>query len=384
MGIFNQTCPIWMEAGSAKKVGEKALEYKATKAFCITDKGISGCGIADIIVDSLKNAGIAVQLYDEVLPDAPDTAINEIANKARAFDTDLVVGIGGGSSLDTAKAVTVLVDNPGEAKDYYIQTGNVYKEVTPLFAIPTAAGTGSEATNICVIHDLTTDVKETIIKSATLAIVDAELTTGLPPHITASTAFDAMAHAMEAYTSNGHNPHSDLLALHAICLITENIEDACEDGSNMDARCALAEASNFAGISFNDASVHVGHAMAHELGIKFHMPHGLACALTLPTLLRYYEKACPERLLDIIDAMGISVPVSADISDAAFVAEEFLKRLMKKLKLSSLKDLGYSLEDVVACAKPAYDKAPFLGATPGGIDVDGIAELLKDMYERYQ
>lgn len=383
MGIFNQTCPIWIEEGAAKQVGEKAKEFKASKAFCICDKGISSCGIASIIVSSLEASGIETQLYDEVLPDAPDTMINEIAIKAREFGTDLVVGIGGGSSLDTAKAIAVLVDNPGEVKEYYMGTGNPYEEKTPLFAIPTASGTGSEATCICVVHDMTSDVKETVIKSATLAIVDPELTVGLPPHITAMTAFDAMAHAIEAYSSKGHNPHSDVLALHAIKLITSNIEAAYEDGENMGARSALAEASNFAGISFNDASVHVGHAIAHELGIRFHMPHGLACALTLPTLLRYIGETNPNRLMDITNAMGITVPENATSNDAAVIAETYLKALMKRLKVSSLKEQEISLDDLIACAKPAYEKAPFLGFSPSEVRIPEIEALMKDMYERY-
>lgn len=384
MSIFNQTCPIWFEEGAAGKIGEKALEYHTTRAFCICDKGISSCGIAEIIVSSLKQAGLDVYLYDEVLPDAPDTMINDIARIARSYAADLVVGIGGGSSLDAAKAVTILLDNPGEIRDYYMSAGTVFAEKLPLFCVPTAAGTGSEATSICVVHDMHTDIKETVIKGATLAIVDPKLMVGLPPYITAITAFDAMAHALEAYTSQGHNPHSDILALCAIRLITENIELAWEDGSNMAARSALAQASTFAGMAFNDSMVHVGHAMAHELGLRFHMPHGLACALTLPTLLRYFGEVIPERLFDIVDAMGIEAPAAATANEVAAMAETYIKMLMKKLKITSLKEQGRTLQEVTDCAEDAYNKAPFMMFAPSKTEIPELAGLLKDMYEKYQ
>ena len=383
MSIFNQTCPILMEKGAARKIGEKALEYHAKKAFCICDKGISACGIASVIVNHLKNAGLEVYLYDDVLPDAPDTMINEIGRIARDYEANLVVGIGGGSSLDAAKAVTILLDNPGEIRDYYMSAGTKFKEEIPLFCIPTAAGTGSEVTSICVVHDMSSDVKETVIKGATLAIVDPDLMIGLPPYITAITAFDAMAHALEAYTSQGHNPHSDVLAICAIQLIIENIELACEDGTNMNARTALAQASTFAGMAFNDSMVHVGHAIAHELGLRFHMPHGLACALTLPTLLRYFGNVIPDRLFDIIEAMGIEAPAAATADEAAAMAEVYIKMLMKKLKIASLKEQGYTLEEVVDCAADAYNKAPFMMFAPSETGISELAELLKDMYERY-
>lgn len=383
MAIFNQTCPVWMEEGVAGKIGEKALEYHAKKAFCICDKGISACGIASVIVNNLKDAGLEVYLYDEVLPDAPDTMINQIGKIAREYEADLVVGIGGGSSLDAAKAVTILLDNPGEIKDYYMSAGVVFKQEIPLFCIPTAAGTGSEATSICVVHDMSTDIKETVIKGATLAIVDPDLMVGLPPYITAITAFDAMAHAFEAYTSQGHNPHSDVLALCAIRLITENIELAYENGTNMSARAALAQASTFAGMAFNDSMVHIGHAMAHELGLRFHMPHGLACALTLPTLLRYFGNVIPDRLFDIVEAMGIEAPAVATADEAAAMAEIYIKMMMKKLKIASLKEQGYTLEEVVDCAADAYNKAPFMMFAPSETGIPELAGFLKDMYERY-
>lgn len=381
---FNQTCPVWFENGAAKGIGAKALEYHAARAFCICDKGISACGIAATIVEALEKSGLVVQLYDEVLPDAPDTMINSIAEIARSFHADLVVGIGGGSSLDAAKAVTILLDNPGTIRDYYMSAGVTFKEQLPLFCVPTAAGTGSEATSICVVHDMQTDIKETVIKSATLAIVDPELMLGLPPYITAITAFDAMAHAFEAYTSKGNNPHSDALALRAIRLITQNIERAYTDGSDLKARAALAQASTFAGMAFNDSMVHAGHAMAHELGLRFHMPHGLACALTLPTLLKYFGDVIPERLLDITEAMGITAPASADAPTVAAIADTYIQTLLKKLQIPSLKAQGYSVEAIADCAADAYNKAPFMMFAPSEVGIEELDALLRDMYARYQ
>lgn len=382
--IFEQTCPIWFEEGASKHIGEKALEYHASRVFCICDKGISSCGIASELVGHLTNSGLEVYLYDGVLPDAPDTMIDEIADLARSFRTDLVIGIGGGSSLDASKAIALLMDNPGSIRNYYLSLGVSTKESTPLFCIPTAAGTGSEATNICVVHDTQRDCKDTIIKKASLAIVDPELMIGLPPFITAITAFDALCHAIEAYSTLEPNPHSDALALYSIKLITQNIERACFNGKDINARSNLAKASTLAGIAFNDASVHAGHAIAHELGVRFHIPHGLACALTLPTILMYIGDVLPQRMLDIAQAMGIPLQEASTGKEAAALADSHIRLLMEELQIPSLKAKNYTEAEIVDCAEDACKNAAFIIFSPTQLGVPELSALLKDMYNRYQ
>lgn len=381
---FSQICPVFFETHASDKTGEKAKELHASKAFCVCDKGITNCGIAGRILASLEEAGIETKLYDEVLPDAPDTMINAAANIARNFDADIVIGIGGGSSLDAAKSITVLLDNPGAINQYYISKNASVKTDTPLICIPTASGTGSEVTSVSVIHDHTLDAKETVIKIPSLAIVDPALTLGLPPFTTAITAMDALSHAVEAYTTKIPNPHSDALALQAIRLITSNVVTAFKDGGNLEARSNLSKASTLAGIAFNDAITHFGHAVAHEFGIRFKMPHGLACALTLPTVLTYAGDVIPQRSIDIAKAMDIPLPKGCGGKEAAVIAANHIKVLLRSLGIPSLKHQGITREEAVACAKDAYEKAFFIVFTPREITIPELAELIGQMYDGYQ
>lgn len=381
---FSQICPVFFEEHASEHTGEKAKEFHAAKAFCVCDKGITNCGIAEKITDSLERAGIETKLYDDVLPDAPDTMIDSAANIARNFDADIVIGIGGGSSLDAAKSIAVLLDNPGPVHQYYLSKNVPFTSNTPLICIPTAAGTGSEVTSVSVIHDHVTETKETVIKNPSLAIVDPVLTLGLPPFTTAITAMDALSHAVEAYTTKIPNPHSDALALQAIRLITSNIVTAFHDGSNLEARSNLSKASNLAGIAFNDAITHFGHAVAHEFGIRFHMPHGLACALTLPVVLTFAGDVIPQRSIDIARAMDLTSGKNCTGREAAELASEHVKELMRTLGIPSLKEQGITKEDAMACAKDAYEKAFFIVYTPREITIPDLAELIGQMYDTYQ
>lgn len=381
---FSQICPVFFMEHASNQTGEKAKEFHGTKAFCVCDKGISDCGIADKIMVSLEEAGIETKLYDGVLPDAPDTMIDSAANIARNFDADIVIGIGGGSSLDAAKSISVLLDNPGPIHQYYLSKNVSFTSDTPLICIPTASGTGSEVTSVSVIHDHVTHAKETVIKKPSLAIVDPALTLGLSPFTTAITAMDALSHAVEAYTTKIPNPHSDALALYAIRLITSNIVTAFKDGSDLEARTSLSKASTLAGIAFNDAITHLGHAAAHEFGIRFQMPHGLACALTLPVVLNFAGDALPQRSIDIAKNMDLTLPKDCSGKEAAKLASEHMKFIMKALGIPSLKKQGITREEAVDCARDAYEKAFFIAYTPRRITVPQLAELIGQMYDTYQ
>lgn len=382
---FAQVCPVFFGEDASTGTGEKIRElFQAKKAFCICDKGISDCGIADKIQNSLEAAGIDVQLFDEVLPEAPDTMVDHAANIARNFDADLVVGIGGGSSLDAAKAITILLDNPGSIRNYFQSTGASYKSDTPLVLIPTASGTGSEVTKVSVVYDHVTNTKDSIVKTASLAIVDPALTLGLPPFTTATTALDALAHATEAYTSRNANPMADALALEAIRLITSNVVAAYQDGSSLEARTNLSKGSVLAGIAFNDTDVHFGHAVAHEFGVQFHMPHGLACALTLPEVLSFAGDIIPQRSIDIAKAMGITVPEHCTGPEAAALSVARLKELLSAMHIPSLKKQGITLEAAAACAENAYNKNPFIACAPRKIDIPELKTLIADIYNIYQ
>lgn len=381
---YQQLCPVIFGPGALEQLGTKAKELKATHVFCICDAGVRTTGMADHVKDILEKEGIETCIFDGVLPDAPNEMVEEAGRKANGFGADMVLGIGGGSSLDTAKSVAVLCDNPAPLSQYYLSQGGTFQMKTPLVLIPTASGTGSEVTIMSVIHDEHSDAKEAVMRPGDLAIVDPELTVTAPPGVTASTALDAMSHAVEAYTSAGHTPNSDMQALEAIRLIHDNLKTAYEDGKNLEARTNLAFASNIAGMAFNDASVHFGHAAAHELGIRFHMPHGVACALTLPEVVHFAGDVMPDRVKKIAEALGMKDAAKSTAAEGEKYAIKSIKDLMKAVGIKSMKEQGLTLEDVKSCAKGAVEKNAFIAASPKEVTVPVMEKLLEEMYALYE
>lgn len=383
ISTYQQLCPVLFGAGAVGQLADKVKELGGTKAFCIFDAGVKASGIADRIIKILEAGSIAVEIFDGVQPDAPVDLVNAAGQQAKDAGVDVVIGIGGGSSLDTAKSVAVLADNPLPITLYYAQKEQPQAAHTPLILIPTAAGTGSEVTIMSVLHDEETQGKETVLKPGNLAIVDPELTLTVPPQVTAATGLDAMSHAIESYTTNCGNPKADILSLAAVELIASNLEAAYTDGSNLDARTNLCLASNLAGMSFNDASVHFGHAAAHEFGIQFHMPHGVACALTLPEVVTYAADVIPDRVKKIAAALGLEVSEDMSGEEAAALAAEKIRSLMRAVGIRSLKEQGISREQAVACAKGAVEKNWFVICALKPIDIPAMEQLIGQMYDNY-
>lgn len=381
---YTQQCPVLFGAGAVNQVADKAKALGGTKAFCIYDQGVKMTGTSDRVLKLLNDAGIETVTFDAVLPDAPDYLVNEIGQLARDSKADIIIGIGGGSTLDTAKAVAVLIDNPLPVKNYYVSTGNQFLIKTPLILIATAAGTGSEVTIMSVIHDHENEVKTGLNRPGSLAIVDPELTLTMPPHITAATGMDALAHAIEAYTTFFVNPHSELLSLAAIDLIANNLEKAYQNGSDLEARTNMSFASNIAGISFSETLIHFGHAAAHEFGVRFHMPHGVACAIGLPEVIRFSADVAPERTFKIVKALGVEIPEGATSVEAAELAATKIRTMNKNLGIKSLKEQGISREDAVASAQDTVTKNPFVKFALKPIDATVMAELIGKMYDNYQ
>lgn len=381
---YQQLCPVIFGVGALEQLGKKAKEMKASRAFCVCDAGVRMTGIADQVKDILEKEEIAVFIFDGVLPDAPNDMVEGAGKLANDFGADLILGIGGGSSLDTAKAISVLCDNPAPISQYYLSKGGVFKMETPLVLIPTSSGTGSEVTIMSVIHDAVSDAKEAVMRPANLAIVDPLLTVTAPPAVTAATALDALSHAIEAYTSAGHTPNSDMQALEAIRLIRRNLAQAYTNGGNVEARTNLAFASNIAGMAFNDASVHMGHAAAHELGIRFHIPHGVACALVLPEVIHFVADVMPERVRMIAQAVGMRTALSGTDQEAETYVINSIINLMRASGIKSLKAQGIPLEQVKSCAKGAVEKNGFIAASPKPVTVEIMETILEEMYFMYE
>ena len=386
ISTYSQLCPVLFGAGAAAQTADKVKELGGSKALCIFDKGVEMTGIADKIVSQLKENGIDVITFNEVMPDAPDTLVNKAGQLAQDAKVDVVVGIGGGSSLDTAKAAAVLVENPLPITQYLPSNGGKeYKSTIPLILIPTASGTGSEVTIMAVVHDQTNHVKDAVLRAANLAIVDPELTLTVPPHITAASGFDALSHAVESLGTNCGNPKAEVLSLAAAKLIAENLEKAYNDGSDIEARTNLSFASNIAGIAFTEASLHIGHAAAHQFGIVFHMQHGVACAISLPEVITFTAELVPEKAKKVAEALGIKLPEGVGGKEAGELAAAKIRELMRNLGIPSLKAQGISREDAVACAHDAIVNNWFATACSLKPVTDEVmAEAIGRMYDNYQ
>ena len=376
--VYQQLCPVLFGEGAADALPDKVKELGGGPALIICDAGIRAAGIVDRLADAMRAADIETDIFDEVEADAPDDVIDRTSALFAQKTYAVLVGIGGGSSLDSAKAIAVLAENPGPVSKYFMtwQNGRNVK----LILMPTNSGTGSEVTPMCVIHDTVNNIKTGILRPADYAIVDPALTVSAPPKVTAYTGMDALSHAVEAYTCTAANVHSDLLALECVRLIAGNLKAACEDGKNMAARSALAFASNIAGIAFAESSVHAGHAIAHETGVVLEQPHGLICALVTPVVIEYSAPCFPERMVALANALGVA---DATPENAGAKAADAVRKLARELGIPSLKELGIRREDVVACAAGAVEHIIFIVTAPKPTGVPEVAELLGQMYDTY-
>jgi len=279
------------------ETGQLARQLDIKTAIIISDPGIQAAGLLDIMIESLSEQNISYHIFTEVVADPPEDMVLRAVNFARENQADGIIGIGGGSSLDTAKLVSVLATGHQKLRDIY-GVDRITTSPLPLIQIPTTSGTGSEVTPIAIVTR-PDDTKQGIISASLYAkavILDPALTLGLPPQITAATAIDAMVHAIEAFTGiHRKNPVSDMLALQALRLLAENIEDAVHRGNNLAARSAMLLGSMMAGKAFANSPVAAVHALAYPLGGIYHIPHGLSNSLILPHILRFnIPKSAPQ------------------------------------------------------------------------------------------
>ncbi|WP_269582926.1 iron-containing alcohol dehydrogenase [Roseibium sp. Sym1] len=286
---FQTTRSVLCEVGATAKIGEILAGMGCRKVAFVTDAIILELGLARQALDGLEAAGVDVWTFSGVLADPPETVILGAVEQARAENVDGVVSVGGGSSMDTAKLIAVLLNTDQPIGEMY-GVGLVKGERLPLVLAPTTAGTGSEVTPISIVTTPTSE-KKGVVSPQLLpdwAILDAELTVGLPAPVTAATGIDAMVHAIEAYTSRHRkNVVSDCLARQALELLGANIRTACHSPRDRDARSAMLLGSMLAGMAFANAPVAAVHALAYPLGGHFHVPHGLSNALVLPYVLEY-------------------------------------------------------------------------------------------------
>ena len=327
--------------GVVRNLPDEASRLGARKVMVVTDRGVREALADAAVIRPLKDAGFELLVFDQVEPNPKDRNVEEGAALAREFGAEALVALGGGSPIDCAKAIAVLVSHGGDRIKKYEGKTAVTRPVLPWIAIPTTAGTGSEVTFSSVITDTAAKYKMTIkspFMAAKVALVDPQLTFTVPPAVTASTGVDALTHAIEAYTVTCSEPISDALALHAISLIAANLRDAVRDGRNARARDGMMMGSLLAGIAFSHSDVGSVHCMAESLGGVYDLPHGVCNAILLPYVMEYNMEYCRDRYANVARAMGAG-------EDAAS-AVQAVKALCRDVGLPALKTLGIRESDL--------------------------------------
>ena len=342
---------------SLGKLGEQTSKFWK-KAFIISDSSMEKLGYIEECIKQLKAKKIEAVTYTNVNAEPTNVHVLEALSICVESNCDFIIGLGGGSCIDAAKAVAVLFTNGGEIEDYVQNHIEIEKEPLPLIAIPTTSGTGSEVTSVAVITNKKTDVKMMIKHPSftpQVAIIDPVLTRSVPPHITAATGIDALCHAIEAYISRFSQPLSDVLALSAIGSIMKYLRIAYEDGENMEAREVMMIASLQAGIAFSNASVALVHGMSRPIGALFHVPHGISNAMLLPAVLDFTKVCSVKRLADIGRHINPELHSLSDEEMANHTIVE-IKQLCSNLHIPNLKEYGIDqIEFENALSKMAKD-----------------------------
>ncbi|MBU3198152.1 iron-containing alcohol dehydrogenase [Clostridium estertheticum] len=381
MGRYAQTCPIICGAGTISLLGEEAKKLGCTKVMIVSDETVAQLEGYAKAKQSLIDSGIEIVEFKKVIADPPDYIINEGGEIAKSEKIDGIVAIGGGSPMDAAKGINVLVNNPGPVNKYF---GNpFYTPGVPVIMVVATAGTGSESTSIGVITDTINNVKNSVICNSTLGILDPEITISVPKDITANTGIDTMSHAVEAITAKDPNPKSELLATDAIKKVMKYLPIAMSDGKNIEARENLLLASNFAGLAFNDALVHIGHAIAHSVGAKFHVTHGVICGLVMPEVMKYAADFKADKVKVVGEAMGIRFSGNeTDIEIGEIVAVE-MRKFVKKVGIKSLEELGIVREELIGIAEMVLADACY-NFVPKQLTKEEVQVILGNMYDNYK
>ncbi|NLT13311.1 MAG: iron-containing alcohol dehydrogenase [Clostridiales bacterium] len=380
---FSRSAAIIFGCGAISVLGEKVKELGCKKAMCVIDKGIEGTPIPDKAIKSLNDAGVDVVVFNGVIADPPVDVVDAGGDLAKREGVDCLIGVGGGSSMDTAKAIAILMQNPGKAKDYILAKPEYYDTKTPVILVPTTAGTGSEVTAVCIISRPELGAKWSAFVNTNFAIVDPELTLSLPKRETAHTGLDALAHAMEAMTSLDWNPHSDVVGEAAIRKIAKYLIKAYNEPDNIEARSEMMLAANLAGLAFNNPLTHVGHAAADALSGHFHTAHGYGCGICLPAAMRISAPAVPEKMRVIADAMGIPLKGSETGEQLGNLVADKILEMMRALNVKSLKEMGYKREDVLSFV-PDVVSSHLSNHCPVKITDEVAYKVLADIYDSYQ
>lgn len=377
---FNTTPSILVERGAAARLAERVRNMNCRSVLLVTDPGVLGAGLLQPVIEDFERTGVALQVFAEVQADPPESVIQAAVDAALDCSADCVIGFGGGSSLDAAKLAALLACSDESLSSVYgIDVARGPR--LPLVLVPTTAGTGSEVTAVSVVTTASGE-KNVVISPLLLpdlAVLDADLTVGLPAHVTAATGIDAMVHAIEAYTTRlRKNPISDCLAREALRLLSGSLDRACDDGSDMQAREDMLLGACLAGMAFANAPVAAVHALAYPLGARFHVPHGLSNSLVLAAVLRFNLDVAAPLYAELAD---IVLPgLSGDARSKALALAEHFAQLPGRLKLPTrLREVGIVESDLEALAQDALKQVRLLGNNPREVRLEDIRALYQEV-----
>lgn len=382
-------CPVKVIAGKSalEHIPYELTGLAAKRPMIITDKGVRKAGLLDPVITACEESGLdIISIYDDVPPDSSTTVVRDITAIYRKEKCDSIIAVGGGSAIDTAKAVNILVSEGGDDISEYVGAGVLKHPLKPFFVVPTTAGTGSEVTAVAVIADTEKSVKLPFSSSFLLpnaAIIDPRMTVTLPPHITAATAMDALTHATEAFTCLAKNPLSDAYATAAIRKISHSLLTVMDHPDDTDGRLELAQASTMAGIAFSNSMVGLVHALGHATGALCHLPHGLCMSLYLPYVLEYNLENIREPLSDLLlyldgpDAYAVT-PANRRAEASITAIRRLRDALYKKCQLPrTLKETGKVREDQLeAIASLALDDGSII-YNPKEVTLDDARAVLR-------
>lgn len=357
--MFRYEIPTAVEfgCGSIRTLADHVKALEGKKVLVVADPGVVKAGVAERVTEPLRSAGIPYEIFSDIESDPDISSVEKGTELAKQQDCDLVVGIGGGSSLDTAKAIGVMLTNDGHIRDY-VGINKVKKPAAPVIAVPTTAGTGSELTIWSVLSDKKEEVKLSVgspYNCPKLALLDPELTVTLPPHVTAATGMDALTHALESYVNQKTQPISEGMSLQAMKMIAANLRLAVVQGDNLEARSNMLLASTIAAMAFNPTRLGLAHALALPLGAHFHIPHGLVNAILLPEVMQYNLRGNPAKFAEIAAIFGEKVE-HLSVLDAAGRAVEAVRRLNRDIGITQdLTDFGVKEEHLDQIAAEAME-----------------------------
>ena len=367
--------------GVSRLVGSEAAVF-GRRILIVSDPGVVKAGLVEPIRKNIRAKGGETALFSQVAPNPRDVDCERGVEVAREFGADVLVAVGGGSVIDTAKCIAVILTNGGKPEDWF-GLDKLKKYPAPLIGIPTTSGTASEVTTCAIVTNSDTRIKECIQDAKialSVALVDPEMTLSAPPLLTASTGMDALCHAVEAYTSTVANPLTDTFALKAISIITKWLGTAFANGSDVEARTQMSLGCLLAGYAFSNADTSGVHCMAESLGGLYDTPHGIACSIFLPFVTEFNIPANPQKHADVASAMDVDI-LGLSLEEGAKRGVEEMRKTCTNLKIPRLKDLGYVKEsDFPELARRASQNVS-ADSNPRKAGEEEYLELYKKAYE---